>query len=59
VEGELRARGVLTIAAFKELSGLGRKQAIPLLEMFDREGTTRRVGDDRAPGPRVASPAAT
>lgn len=58
VEGELRARGVLTIAAFKDLSGLGRKQAIPLLEMFDREGTTRRVGDDRMPGPRVASPAA-
>ena len=55
VEAELQGRGVLTIAAFKELSGLGRRQAIPLLEMFDREGTTRRVGDDRMPGPRVAA----
>jgi selenocysteine-specific elongation factor len=56
---ELRARviahlaraGRLTIAEFKELSGLGRKQAIVLLEQLDREGTTRREGDDRLPGP--------
>jgi selenocysteine-specific elongation factor len=40
----------LTIAAFKDLSGLGRKQAIVLLEQFDREGTTRRDGDDRVAG---------
>jgi selenocysteine-specific elongation factor len=40
----------LTIAEFKELSGLGRKQAIVLLEQLDREGTTRREGDDRLPG---------
>jgi selenocysteine-specific elongation factor len=55
---ELRARVVahlgrtprLTIAEFKEMSGLGRKQVIVLLEQFDREGTTRRDGDDRLPG---------
>ncbi len=40
----------LTIAEFKELSGLGRKQAIVLLEQLDREGVTRRDGDDRLPG---------
>jgi selenocysteine-specific elongation factor len=51
VAARLKADGVLTIAAFKELSGLGRKQAIPLLELFDREGTTKRSGDDRVPGP--------
>lgn len=45
---------VLTIAEFKELSGLGRKQAIPLLELFDRDGLTLRRGDDRAPGPKAA-----
>jgi selenocysteine-specific elongation factor len=52
---DLRARVVahlaqqprLTIADFKALSGLGRKQAIPLLEQLDREGVTRREGDDR------------
>jgi selenocysteine-specific elongation factor len=43
----------LTIADFKTLSGLGRKQAIPLLEFFDREGVTRRAGDDRLPGPKA------
>ena len=37
----------LTIADFKEMSGLGRKQAIVLLEQLDREGVTRRDGDDR------------
>ena len=41
---------VLTIAEFKAMSGLGRKQAIPLLELFDREGTSRRQGDDRVRG---------
>jgi selenocysteine-specific elongation factor len=43
---------ILAIADFKSLSGLGRKQAIPLLELFDREGVSVRRGDDRAPGPR-------
>ncbi|MFS8071909.1 MAG: SelB C-terminal domain-containing protein, partial [Byssovorax sp.] len=52
---ELRARVVahlesaprLTIADFKEISGMGRKQSIVLLEQLDREGVTRRDGDDR------------
>lgn len=43
----------LTISAFKDLSGVGRKQAIPLLEQLDREGTTRRVGDARRRGARL------
>jgi hypothetical protein len=34
------------------MSGLGRKQAIVLLEQLDREGTTRREGDDRVRGAR-------
>ncbi len=55
VVSHLEGQPVLTIAAFKELSGLGRKQAIPLLELFDREGTTIRKGDDRVAGPRVPS----
>jgi len=45
----LRATPRLTIADFKSLSGLGRKQAIVLLEQLDREGVTRRDGDDRVP----------
>jgi selenocysteine-specific elongation factor len=37
----------LSVIEFKELSGLARKQAILLLERFDREGLTRREGDTR------------
>ncbi|MGH9703189.1 MAG: SelB C-terminal domain-containing protein, partial [Candidatus Acidiferrales bacterium] len=37
----------LPIAAFKELTGITRKYAIPLLEFLDRERVTRRVGDER------------
>ncbi len=37
----------LPIAAFKELTGITRKYAIPLLEYLDRERVTRRVADER------------
>ena len=35
------------VAEFKELFNLTRKHAIPLLEYFDREKVTRRLGNDR------------
>ena len=37
----------IDVAAFKELAGVSRKYAIPLLEFFDREHVTRREGDRR------------
>ncbi len=37
----------LSVAVFKELTGLTRKYAIPLLEYLDRERVTRREGDER------------
>jgi selenocysteine-specific elongation factor len=37
----------LDVASFKELAGVSRKYAIPLLEYLDRERVTRRVGDAR------------
>jgi selenocysteine-specific elongation factor len=37
----------LNVASFKELTGVSRKYAIPLLEYLDRERVTRRVGDER------------
>ena len=37
----------LEVGAFKELTGLSRKHAIPLLEYLDRERVTRRAGNDR------------
>ncbi len=35
------------VADFKDLAGVSRKYAIPLLEYLDRERVTRRVGDAR------------
>jgi selenocysteine-specific elongation factor len=35
------------VPAFKELAGISRKYAIPLLEYLDRERVTRRAGDER------------
>jgi selenocysteine-specific elongation factor len=37
----------IDVGQFKEYFGLSRKVAIPLLEFFDREGVTKRVGDSR------------
>jgi selenocysteine-specific elongation factor len=37
----------LSVPAFKELTGITRKYAIPLLEYLDRERVTRRAGDER------------
>jgi selenocysteine-specific elongation factor len=35
------------VATFKELAGITRKYAIPLLEYLDRQRLTRRMGDER------------
>jgi selenocysteine-specific elongation factor len=37
----------LSVPVFKELTGITRKYAIPLLEYLDRERVTRRAADDR------------
>jgi selenocysteine-specific elongation factor len=37
----------IDVARFKDLAGVSRKYAIPLLEYLDREHVTRRVGDER------------
>ena len=37
----------INVARFKDMTGVSRKYAIPLLEYLDREHVTRRVGDER------------
>jgi selenocysteine-specific elongation factor len=37
----------IDVAAFKDMTGVSRKYAIPLLEYMDRERITRRVGNER------------
>lgn len=38
---------LIDVARFKEIAGVSRKYAIPLLEYFDREHITARAGDKR------------
>lgn len=46
--GREKAKGDrIDVAFFKQLAGVTRKHAIPLLEWLDRERVTRRVGKDR------------
>ena len=44
---ECRAASGITLARFRDLVGTGRRDAQLLLERFDRDGLTRRVGDRR------------
>ena len=37
----------IDVARFKDMTGVSRKYAIPLLEYLDRERITRRAGDER------------
>ncbi|MGZ4380857.1 MAG: selenocysteine-specific translation elongation factor [Gaiellaceae bacterium] len=44
---EYEAAGSITLARFRDLTGSGRRNAQLLLERFDADGLTRRVGDAR------------
>ncbi len=44
---ECEREGSITLARFRDLIGAGRKHAQLLLERFDADGLTRRVGDER------------
>jgi selenocysteine-specific elongation factor len=43
----LAEKGEMTAASFRDLIGSTRKYTIPLLEYFDRDGLTIRIGDVR------------
>jgi selenocysteine-specific elongation factor len=51
-------RPVMTVAEFKDLAGVSRKWAVPLLEHCDRTGWTVRAGDERKAGGRLGAGAA-
>ena len=44
---ECAVAGRITLARFRDLLGIGRRSAQLLLERFDADGLTRRVGDER------------
>jgi selenocysteine-specific elongation factor len=47
IAGQKTKSPKMDVARFKELTGVSRKYAIPLLEYLDREHVTKRVGDAR------------
>jgi selenocysteine-specific elongation factor len=44
---ECEREGRITLARFRDLLGASRRSAQLLLERFDADGLTRRVGDER------------
>jgi selenocysteine-specific elongation factor len=50
VTAYIREKGEITVGELRDLLKTSRKYALPLLEYFDREKLTRRVGDKRLPG---------
>ncbi len=51
VREALAVRGTVTVGDTRDLLSTTRKYAVPLLEHLDREGITRRRGDERVAGP--------
>ncbi len=43
----LKENGEITVQSFKELTGLSRKFAVPILELFDKERVTLRIDQKR------------
>jgi len=50
VVGYLQQKGEISVGELRDLLQTTRKYALPLLEYFDKERITRRVGDKRLPG---------
>jgi selenocysteine-specific elongation factor len=48
------ANSQMKVSDVKEMTGTTRKHAIPILTFLDDQGITRREGDVRLPGPRLA-----
>jgi selenocysteine-specific elongation factor len=53
VRGHFARSSTLSVGDLKEGLGLSRKWAVPLLEALDREGVTRREGNERVAGARL------
>ena len=47
VVAECTAAGEISLARFRDLAGVGRRDAQLLLERLDQDGVTRRLGDRR------------
>lgn len=52
----LQKHATVKVSEIRELWGITRKHAIPILEFFDQHQLTARAGDDRSAGPRLSTP---
>ena len=52
VQAYLHAHQRITVAQFRDRVGIGRNLAVLVLERFDLEGVTKRIGDSRVAGLR-------
>jgi len=57
LRGYFAQNAEMQVASLKDLIGVTRKQAVPLLEHFDRQRWTERRGDLRVIGPRLGDSA--
>jgi selenocysteine-specific elongation factor len=55
IQDVLRERGTVTVADVRDLLRSSRKYVLPILQLLDAEGVTRRRGDERIPGPLTAA----
>ncbi len=53
VRAFFRDHGEMKVGDLKEMLGVSRKQAVPLLEFLDQSRVTQRSGDVRVPGPKL------
>jgi selenocysteine-specific elongation factor len=56
VVAECQSAGEITLARFRDLAGVGRRDAQLLLERLDQDGVTRRLGDRRVLRRAASSP---
>jgi selenocysteine-specific elongation factor len=59
LRGELAPGRGLTVSEIKQIIGVSRKFAVPICEHLDRKGFTRRQGDLRFAGEKLAAKAET
>ncbi len=55
IQDALLERGTVTVSDVRDLLGSTRKYVLPILQLLDAEGVTRRRGDERIPGPLTAA----
>jgi selenocysteine-specific elongation factor len=54
IEATLARGETLAVADLRDAFSMSRKYSVPVLELFDKQGVTKRIGDVRGPGRRFS-----